>query len=110
GAVHLLPALPDEWSSGKITGLKARGGFTIDIAWKEGKITEVKIVSSLGGNFRAMTTTRLKGGNAQKAKGINPNPFYQSVFSETTQTVLNPALNMYDLKTEPGKIYVLKGY
>ena len=110
GGVHLLPALPDEWSSGKITGLKARGGFTIDIAWKEGKITEVKIVSSLGGNFRAMTTARLKGGNAQKAKGINPNPFYQSVFTETNKPIVNPDLNLYDLKTESGKTYLLKGY
>jgi alpha-L-fucosidase 2 len=110
GGVHLLPALPDEWASGKITGLKARGGFTIDIAWKDGKITEVKIVSSLGGNFRAMTTSHLKGKDVLKAKGINSNPFYQSVFFETTQPVLNPALNLYDLKTEPGKTYVLKGY
>src|SRR6476469_4962357 len=36
GIINILPALPDEWEQGKVTGLKARGGFTFDITWKEG--------------------------------------------------------------------------
>ncbi len=43
GEVHLLPALPDEFHSGKIDGVKARGGFTIDMEWKDRKLVWANI-------------------------------------------------------------------
>lgn len=36
--IVLLPALPKEWKSGKVTGLRARGGYTISMEWEDGKI------------------------------------------------------------------------
>lgn len=47
GEIHLLPALPKAWPTGKITGLKARGAFEVDIEWKEGQLTGVRIQTSI---------------------------------------------------------------
>lgn len=46
GNIHLLPALPTTWKEGKINGLKARGGFTINMEWKKGKIHTAHISST----------------------------------------------------------------
>ncbi len=45
GEIHLLPALPAAWPAGKVTGLRARGNFTVDIEWKDGKVTRYRITS-----------------------------------------------------------------
>jgi alpha-L-fucosidase 2 len=105
GFLNILPALPDAWSSGKVTGLKARGGFTVDITWKDGKLKEVSIYSVLGGNCRITTKTALrKTNNLRDAQGENPNLFQQAVAGSTVQT---SAGYTFDLATEPGKRYVL---
>jgi alpha-L-fucosidase 2 len=46
--IRVLPALPDQWSEGHIRGLRARGGFEIDIHWEEGELKSLKIRSILG--------------------------------------------------------------
>lgn len=48
GEIDLLPALPKAWPTGKITGLRARGGFTVDIAWQDGKLIQATIHSEKG--------------------------------------------------------------
>jgi alpha-L-fucosidase 2 len=45
GLIRILPALPSDWPKGKITGLKARGNFTVDIEWEEGKLISLRIKS-----------------------------------------------------------------
>jgi alpha-L-fucosidase 2 len=44
--VELLPALPKAWPSGKVTGLRARGAYTVDIEWKDGIVTNYRIASA----------------------------------------------------------------
>jgi alpha-L-fucosidase 2 len=48
GQLHLLPALPKAWPSGRITGLRARGGYDVDIHWKDGELERAVITSLLG--------------------------------------------------------------
>ncbi len=45
GALRLLPALPPDWQSGRLDGVRVRGGLTVSFGWKKGKVTELSIVS-----------------------------------------------------------------
>ena len=49
GVIELLPALPKEWSNGSVTGLRARGGYTVDIKWSKGRVTEYTIHATKAG-------------------------------------------------------------
>ena len=51
GFVHFLPALPEEWNSGFVKGLLARGNFVIDMEWTNGTADTFTVTSRLGGKF-----------------------------------------------------------
>ena len=55
GEINLLPALPQAWSTGHVKGLCARGGFEVDIAWRDGRLSEASIRSKLGNVCRVRT-------------------------------------------------------
>jgi len=55
GAIHLLPALPEAWDEGSVSGLRARGGYEVDVSWSEGSLDEATVRSSTDGRCRVRT-------------------------------------------------------
>jgi alpha-L-fucosidase 2 len=85
GAVHLLPALPSAWTKGRVSGLKARGGFTVDMEWEQGKLQKATIHSSLGGKCKLRSEWKL---DQPEAKNI---PSEEASLMETT-AILKPEI------------------
>jgi alpha-L-fucosidase 2 len=50
--IELLPALPDAWPTGSVSGLRARGGFTVSIAWEDGRLVSAEFRAAKGGRAR----------------------------------------------------------
>jgi len=117
GFIYLLPALPTVWTEGSIKGIIARGGFELDLSWKNGKVSRLVVKSHKGGNCRLRSLNPLTGNGLKRAKGENPNPLY------AVPTISEPLINkkanlnkveitetyLYDLPTKAGKEYVLIG-
>ena len=68
GYIYLLPAIPSVWKDGSVKGLVARGGFEIDIDWKDGAVTQAVIHSKNGGDCRIRCDKPLKGKGLKKTK------------------------------------------
>src|SRR5690625_4541550 len=69
--IHLLPALPQNWEEGKVSGLKARGGFEVAIAWENNQLTEVNIIANKNGVCRIRTNTLIGIKDLQSEHLIN---------------------------------------
>ncbi len=113
GAVHLLPALPDAWDEGSICGLRARGGFEVDIEWDGAQLTAAQVHSNLGGNLRLRSYVPLEGDGLRPAEGSNPNPLF--AVPEIKEPIVNSDISPrypklyqvyeYDISTSPGSTY-----
>ena len=117
GAVHLLPALPDAWAEGSVKGLRARGGYEVDMEWADGNLSGATVRSTIGGTLRLRSAVPLKGKGLRKASGACPNallapaevktPLYSPELKEKP-AVSAPVVYEYDVETKPGKTYRFK--
>jgi alpha-L-fucosidase 2 len=115
--IFVLPALPGNWSSGSVKGLRARGGFILDFDWENGALKNIAVLSTLGGNCRLRTHTALqaKSVSLQSAHDANPNGFYPKpslppLISNESESDVELSLKetyLTDFNTEKGKRYTL---
>jgi alpha-L-fucosidase 2 len=117
--IFILPALPERWTDGKVTGLKARGGFEVNMEWAGGKIKSFTIYSGLGANCRIRIKDEIQSAeniSLIPAEGINPNPFFSvnpvkdPVISSKAiiEEPVLPVTYIYDFQTEKGRSYTFR--
>ena len=113
-AVHLLPALPENWKSGSVSGIVARGGFEVAMEWREGQLQKAIFTSRLGGNLRIRSYVPLEGKGLTPASDENPNPLFQKatvktplISDEAVMTERDALREVfeYDLQTRAGQKY-----
>jgi len=63
GILHILPALPAELSQGTITGLRARGGYTVNLSWNGGNLSQAVVMATIN-NAKTM---QVRLGNSSKS-------------------------------------------
>ena len=116
GAVHLLPAIPTNWTTGSVSGLRARGGFVVDMEWEKSKLTTARIHSTIGGVIRLRSYVQLEGEGLVPASGPCPNPLFapatvkDPLVSKSIGTAPKASVKKvyeYDLQTEAGKDYLI---
>lgn len=114
-ALHLLPALPQDWNKGSVKGLVARGAFEVAMDWDGGELTTATVISRIGGNLRIRSYVPLEGVGLKEAKGDNPNPLMKRgnikeplvAAGLRAQYPLLYKIYEYDIQTQPGEKYTL---
>jgi alpha-L-fucosidase 2 len=113
GVIHILPALPAEWSLGEVTGLRSRGACTIDLRWNEGRLVQMKIKADKAGVIRLKSEWPLEIENTSTESSTN-------ILLETTKIEApeingNPTLDLaikdyfdYSLNLNQGETIVIK--
>jgi alpha-L-fucosidase 2 len=90
GAIHLLPALPRAWADGRFSGLRARGGVTVDASWAGRKLTAATLKASIAGSHQI----RLPAGTTVAA-----------ISSNNVVVVFRQHADAIEVQLEPGRTY-----
>jgi hypothetical protein len=118
GDIHFLPALPDDWQNGNISGLRAYGGFDVSFVWENGQVQKIVIKSNLGGNCRIRVPNEVAFDNGtllNPAVGSNSNAFFETAkikepliadASKLHSETLKPTY-LYDFPTQAGQTYTI---
>jgi alpha-L-fucosidase 2 len=88
--VNLLPALPSQWGKGYVNGLRARGGFTVDMSWAGSKLEKAGIISVAGGKCAVKSSVPLTVASGGK---------------KLTVSKISDGVFVFD--TKPGGVYSL---
>lgn len=101
--------------SGTVKGIKARGGFEIDMVWANVEVQKVRVSSAIGGNLRLRSYVPLTGKGLTEAVGENPNRLLNP--ADGSKVIIAEQANLkasnlkkvyeYDLVTVTGKEYIL---
>jgi alpha-L-fucosidase 2 len=74
GEIELLPALPKAWATGSVRGLRARGGFEVDIAWRDGELVSAQLRSTAGGVAKVRYRDKVKTLKTVKGRQVELPP------------------------------------
>ena len=118
GRITVLPALPSAWQNGSVSGLKTRGGFTVDLEWKSGTLSTMSVYASVGGNCRvsAMSPIRVLETSFEEAEGKNSNPLMPNIRAARSTVAgkaaaqvngVHKVFHSIDFQAEAGKSYTI---